>query len=285
MEYIDGKNIGDFINDYFPPLEDTTLDDIFLQLIDAFCYIEAHGIIHRDIREGNILIDKSGTVKIIDFGIGKIATKTQGGYADSLVAEINRAASDTLPQEYYDGIYTSLTDMFYLAELFRRLIDNADNCDRTDFSYNDILDKMMEKRSENRFESFNAIREAIGKHDFLHMQISDEDRQIYQTFTNLVYESLTSYMTEPRFNTDCAIFISRLEKALTSNLFESIIQNNADVIGSVVDSSYRYNNRVNIQNETVRNFLDWFRASTMQSQTLVLGSVKNFSQIGMQAPA
>ena len=48
MEYIDGENIGDFISDYFAPFAETTLDDIFLQLIDAFCYIEAHGIIHRD---------------------------------------------------------------------------------------------------------------------------------------------------------------------------------------------------------------------------------------------
>ena len=276
MEYIDGENIGDFISDYFAPFAETTLDDVFLQLIDVFCYIEAHGIIHRDIRdhirEGNILVDKSGTVKVIDFGIGKIASKVDDGDADSLVTDINRAASDTLPQEYYDGIYTNLTDMFYLAELFRRLIDNSKSCDRTDFSYNDILNKMMEKKPENRFASFAAIREAIGKHDFLHMQISDEDREIYQEFTNLIYESLTSYMAEPRFNTDCAIFISRLEKALTTNLFETVIQKNADVIGSVVDCGYRYNNRVNIPNETVRNFLGWFRASTPQSQALVLNN-------------
>ena len=272
MEYIDGKNIGDFISDYFAPFEKTTLDDIFLQLIDAFCYIEAHGIIHRDIREGNILVDKSGTVKVIDFGIGKIASKVDGGDADSLVADINRAASDTLPQEYYDGIYTNLTDMFYLAELFGRLIDNAESCDRTDFSYNDILNKMIEKKPENRFESFAAIREAIGKHDFLHMQISDKDREIYQKFTNLVYESLMSYMSEPRFNTDCTIFISKLEKALTTNLFETVIQKNADIIGSVVNCGYRYNNKVKIPNETVRKFLDWFRASTPQSQALVLNN-------------
>lgn len=154
MEYIDGENIGDFISDYFAPFAETTLDDVFLQLIDVFCYIEAHGIIHRDIREGNILVDKSGTVKVIDFGIGKIASKVDDGDADSLVTDINRAASDTLPQEYYDGIYTNLTDMFYLAELFRRLIDNSKSCDRTDFSYNDILNKMMEKKPENRFASF-----------------------------------------------------------------------------------------------------------------------------------
>lgn len=285
MEYIDGENIGDFISDYFAPFAETTLDDVFLQLIDAFCYIEAHGIIHRDIREGNILVDKSGTVKVIDFGIGKIASRVDGGDADSLVADINRAASDTLPQEYYDGIYTSLTDMFYLAELFGRLIDNAGSCDRTDFSYNDILNKMMEKKPENRFESFAAIREAIGKHDFLHMQISDEDREIYQEFTNLIYKSLTSYMSEPRFNTDCAIFISRLEKALTTNLFETMIQKNADVISSVVDCGYRYNNGVNIPNETVGKFLDWFRAATPQSQALVLNNfIAKISDIEVVEP-
>ena len=272
MEYVDGKNIGDFIGNYFAPFEKTSLDDVFLQLIDAFCYIETHGIIHRDIREGNILIDKSGTVKVIDFGIGKIASKADGGDTDSLAADINRAASDTLPQEYYDGIYTSLTDMFYLAELFGRLIDNAENCDRTDFSYNDILDKMMEKRPENRFENFAAIRETVGKHDFLHMQISDGDRKIYQKFTNLICESLTSYMNEPRFNTDCTIFISRLEKALTTNLFETVIQKNADVISSIVDCGYRYNNDVSISNEIVRKFLDWFKASTPQSQALILNN-------------
>lgn len=285
MEYIDGKNIGKFIGDYVAPLEEITLDDIFLQLIDAFCYIETHGVIHRDIREGNILIDKNGTVKIIDFGIGKIASKADDGDIDSLAADINRATSDTLPQEYYEGIYTSLTDMFYLAELFGRLIDNAEDCDRTDFSYNDILDKMMERKPENRFESFAAIREAIGKHNFLYMPISDEDRKIYQDFTNLVYRSLTSYMAEPRFNTDCSIFISRLEKALTTNLFETAIQKNADVISSVVDCGFHYNNKVCIPNETVRNFLDWFRASTPQSQALVLNNfIAKIANIQVEEP-
>ena len=285
MEYIDGKNIGDFIGDYFAPFENTTLDDVFLQLIDAFCYIEAHGIIHRDIREGNILIDKNGTVKVIDFGIGKMITKAGEGDTDSLVAEINRAASDTLPQEYYDGVYTNLTDMFYLAELFGRLIDNAESCDRTDFSYNDILSKMMEKQPENRFESFSAIREAIGKHDFFNMEISNEDRRIYQDFTNLVYRSLTSYMTEPQFNSNCAIFISRLEKALSTNLFETFIQENADVISSIVNCGYQYNNGVDIPTETVREFLSWFRASTPQSQALVLNNfISKISGIKVNEP-
>ena len=73
-------------------------------MIEAFCCIEEHGIIHRDIREGNILIDYSGVVKVIDFGIGKIFKKNEKNQDDSLVSKINRAGLDVLPIEYYDAI-------------------------------------------------------------------------------------------------------------------------------------------------------------------------------------
>ncbi len=271
MEYVDGKDIGTYINEYFAPFESVSLDDVFIQLIDAFCYIEEHGVIHRDIREGNILIDKNGTVKVIDFGIGKIFSKPEE-VTDSLVGEINRASSDTLPQEYYDGVYTSLTDMFYLAELFNRLIMGADNCDESDFSYWEILKKMMENHPESRFSNFAAVREAIGKHDFLNMKISETDKKIYQEFTNYVRRAIASYMEEPRFITDVAVFAAKLNNALTVNLFESIVQNNSDIISCLVACRYRYNNGIDIPTEVVKKFLDWFRESTPQSQALVLNN-------------
>lgn len=284
MEYIDGKNIGEFISNYFAPFEDVTLDDIFVQLIDAFCYIEAHGIIHRDIREGNILIENDGTVKVIDFGIGKIFGKYDSS-EDSLVSKVNRIASDTLPQEYYDGVYTSLTDMFYLAELFNRLLKNAGYCDEADFSYQDIVNKMMEKQPENRFESFAAIQKAIGKHDFLNMKISEEDKEIYQDFTDLVKDSLVAYLVEPKFNYDATVFVSRLKSALSNNLFETYIQKNSDIIGSIVLSDYRYNNRIAIPNDNVERFLNWFCDATPQSQALILGNfISKISTVKVEEP-
>ncbi len=70
MEYISGKNINEYFIDFLPWDGSPAPDDIFIQLIDGFQYIEEHQIIHRDIREGNILIDNNGVVKIIDFGLG-----------------------------------------------------------------------------------------------------------------------------------------------------------------------------------------------------------------------
>lgn len=275
MEYIEGTDIGTYINDLFPPLAPVSLDSLFTQLIDAFCYIEEHGILHRDIRAENILVDKHGVVKIIDFGIGKIF-KPADDCADSLMFQINRASSDTLPQEYYQGTYTSLTDMFYVAELFHRLIVGSELCSLSDFSYVDILEKMMQKQPENRYPSFGEIKNAIGKHDFTNnIQISENDRKIYLAFTNSIYKSLSVYTSEPSYNTDPISFIGKLQTALKNNLFETYIQKNSDVIGSIVLSSYRYKNSVSIAREDVSRFVEWFKSATPASQELILSNINS----------
>lgn len=272
MEYIDGTNIEEYITKYTGFLDPISLDELFVQLIDGFCYIEEHSIIHRDIREGNILINKNGTVKIIDFGIGKMYEK-KANARDSMIADINRTGSDTLPQEYYEGIYTSQTDMFYLSELFNRLLKGLDNPDLQDFSYQDILVKMMERQPENRYETFVDVKEAIGKYDFINMEISQKDKDIYQAFGNLVYAVLLSFVDKQDFNHDPAVLITRLEKALRDNLFEDAIQKNADIVSAIVMSTYRYTNSINIPCTVVKDFLDWFKTSTLQSQKLILMNI------------
>lgn len=272
MEFIDGTNIGQYFRDYeeieailgFSPFP----EDVFTQLIDAFCYIEEHHIIHRDIREGNIMIDKAGRVKVIDFGIGKVYTP--GKAEDSLVAEINRANSDTLPQEYHSGEYTSLTDMFYLAELLTRLMATANHPEEIHFSYQSILDKMMKKDPKDRYQSFAEIREAIGKHDFVNLDISETDKELYQEFSNFLYRAIQHYNSEPKFISDPQTVLGRLQKALQVNAFEYYIQKNADVIGSIVSCAYSYSNNVDIPCNVVKDFMQWLKASTKQSQELIL---------------
>lgn len=275
MEYIDGQNIEDYINNYISIFEDNSIDDIFLQMIEAFCYIEEHGIIHRDIREANILVDKSGNVKIIDFGIGKIFNSQEQHLEDSLVSKINREGSDTLPQEYYAGIYTSQTDMFYLAELLKRLLTNTTNSEVKDFSYEDILARMMEKSPKNRFENFKAVRDAVNKKVFFSMEISEEDKKIYLDFTDSVYNLISVFTESPRFIMQPEVFISKINNIIKINLFEEYIQKNVDVINCVTESKgYRYYPNRRISSDVVKKFINWFCKSTLQSQELIL---KNFA--------
>lgn len=272
MEYVEGKNIDKFFEEYTGIWDEVSLDDIFLQLIEAFVCIEEKKIIHRDIREGNILIDKDGVVKIIDFGIGKIFAEEKEIY-DSLVVDINRANSDTLPKEYYDGVYTSKTDMFYLAELFSRLLQLNLRDDYLDFSYHNILSKMMMKKPEDRYNSFSEVKETINKHDFINLPISDEDKRTYQSFVNNIFYSLSSFVNEQKFNYDTNSFVLKLENTLRNNLFEDVIQKNADVIGSIVICGFKYSNEVEISCDAVKRFLNWYKKSTEESKKLILSNI------------
>lgn len=269
MEHIDGEDIRSFMEEYI--LKELTIDSLFLQLIDGFSYIESHGIIHRDIRDGNILIDKKGIVKIIDFGIGKTVEQ---GFAseDSLVGEINRKNSDTLPQEYSEGIYTSQTDMFYLAELLNRLI-NEYLIDKSDFSYYEILDKMMKKNPQDRYANFMEVKAAIDKKDFLNMEISESDKIVYQDFSNAIYEVISVFTSERSFNSNPEVFIQKLEEVIKNNLFEDEIQNKNDLANTVILSSYKYHPNIKVSCSIVRDFLSWFKASTLDSQKIILSNL------------
>ena len=69
MEYVEGLDLGTAskIND----ISHTNKLDIIIQLLKALSYAHQNNVIHRDIKPENILIDGSGNVKILDFGIAQ----------------------------------------------------------------------------------------------------------------------------------------------------------------------------------------------------------------------
>lgn len=69
MEYVEGVDLGTAskINE----ISHTDKIDIIIQLLKALSYAHKNNVIHRDIKPENILIDESGNVKILDFGIAQ----------------------------------------------------------------------------------------------------------------------------------------------------------------------------------------------------------------------
>lgn len=282
MEYIDGKSIDDFLEEYEPWGNVLDLDDLFSQLVDGFEYIEKQGIIHRDIREGNILITKDGTAKIIDFGLGKTFTAVDSS-TDSLVNIINRLGVDKLPEEYFNGKYDSLTDMFYFAELFNRLLVKTSN--DILFSYNHILQKMMEEKRENRYASFSEVKEAINNKDFSTLEISDEDKNIYQEFTNAITSCLSCYTEERELIADIPAFIDKLDNVIKKNCFEDVVQNSSDMVAIIVKSGYKYYPNKRIPCEILVKFRKWFVGLSLSSQRLVLNNmIAKISLIKIEEP-
>ncbi|BCL83010.1 STKc_PknB_like and DZR domain-containing protein [Ktedonobacteria bacterium brp13] len=80
MQLVDGgtfKHRLDHLQRASKMIDPTEVVSIFVQLADALSYAHAQGVIHRDIKPVNVLLDRSGRPILSDFGIAKVMASTK----------------------------------------------------------------------------------------------------------------------------------------------------------------------------------------------------------------
>jgi len=75
MEYVEGLTLREVQVDN--PLTQEEIFNILQQICDALEYAHRQGVIHRDIKPDNILIDQEGRVRIADFGLAKLGAESE----------------------------------------------------------------------------------------------------------------------------------------------------------------------------------------------------------------
>ncbi|MCA1602999.1 MAG: protein kinase, partial [Acidobacteria bacterium] len=76
MQHVEGETLRKVIDGR--PLNLDSLLSISLQVADALAAAHAQGIIHRDIKPGNIIITPHGQAKVLDFGLAKLLERAEG---------------------------------------------------------------------------------------------------------------------------------------------------------------------------------------------------------------
>jgi serine/threonine protein kinase/WD40 repeat protein len=95
--------------------------DIVMQLASGLAKAHEQGIVHRDIKPGNILITKDGHVKILDFGLAKLATQTRLTKSGSTLGTIAYMS----PEQASGGDVDARSDIFSLGAVFYELLTGA----------------------------------------------------------------------------------------------------------------------------------------------------------------
>ena len=71
MELLHGRTLSEYLQPGPPGLE--TCLDVMAQMCEGLAVAHVHGIFHRDIKPGNIFVQDDGGVKVLDFGVARLA--------------------------------------------------------------------------------------------------------------------------------------------------------------------------------------------------------------------
>jgi tetratricopeptide (TPR) repeat protein len=97
MDYIEGKDLGQIIK-VKGKLDAEDAIDYALQVCEALAYAHEQGVVHRDLKPGNVLVDKQGRARIGDFGIAKDLARSSTTQAGEVLGTPNY-----MPPEQADG--------------------------------------------------------------------------------------------------------------------------------------------------------------------------------------
>ena len=188
MEYISGGNLQNFVKKR-RKLCEKTAKILFRQIIQGIKYIHSRGIVHRDIKLENILLDLNNIIKICDFGVGKLIKpntilKDQCGTPVYMAPEIIKGEGyHGFPVDIWSAgvaLYIMLSgslpfnkDKDHNLE-YAILHKNIKEISDVSEEANNLLKNILEKDPNKRFTA-NQILE----HSWMNTNLNDEENNDY----------------------------------------------------------------------------------------------------------
>jgi len=121
MELLEGDSLRTRLNDYRAREERMPMGDvarILLDVLEGLQYAHGEGMVHRDVKPGNILLSRSGQAVLTDFGIAQIIGGTRYTVSGALMGTLNYMS----PEQGLEGECDSRSDIYSLGIVFYEIL-------------------------------------------------------------------------------------------------------------------------------------------------------------------
>jgi len=140
LEFVEGEELNDYLfkNKGLMPEKEANL--YMSKILDAVAYAHSKGIIHRDLKSANIMITPNRNIKIMDFGIAKLA-----GDSLSLTKTGSRIGSPLYmsPEQVTSGEIDFRSDIYSLGVVYHEMLTGKPVYDQNNTTEYEIYDKIV----------------------------------------------------------------------------------------------------------------------------------------------
>jgi serine/threonine protein kinase len=162
MEYVDGMPVDLYCREHSLGVRQTV--ELYVKICAAVEYAHARGIVHRDIKPGNLLVTEEGSPKLLDFGISRLLDQPA---ADSAAAEERTRALTpryASPEHVAGGPATPASDVYSLGVLFRDLLAGGSPAPRISRDLRAIIAKATALEPSARYASGKELRTDLDRY-------------------------------------------------------------------------------------------------------------------------
>lgn len=261
MEHVDGADVDDFLEQ-----SPEQTNEVFLQAISGFSYLERKGILHRDIRPGNVMVRGDGVVKIIDLGFGK-EIRDSKDFKKSIT--LNWWCQP--PGEFGESRYDFGTEVYFVGKLFERIIQENDI---SHFKYADLLGRMCNQNPQARVRSFVQVEKEIGSNQFVEIGFTEDELDLYRAFADSVCQHVTKIDNSAKYTDDMARIQKNLSDVYRGCMLEQWMPDVATILQCLVVGSYYYRKK-NAQFPVahLRDFLRLVKSCTDEKNRIILANL------------